>query len=91
MKHMIILISFFGSLALTSQMLPDIHLVLNFCGAVSGIVIAVVMPILIYNKAFKGEISTFRLWFNWTLLVVCVLLASVSAVFTVAEILKEFF
>jgi hypothetical protein len=84
-KNLIILVTFLKLLAVLAIFLPSIHLVLNLNGAVAGLMIAVILPILIYNKAFKGHISWFRLIFHYLIIAVCTGFALVSVGFTLVE------
>ena len=88
MKRMAIVLIYLCLCGTISQILPDIGRMLNITGGVAGIVITVVLPVLIYNKAFQKSITTKRIIFNYFILIFCTLLSGLTLM---AEVKFMFF
>lgn len=69
---------------------PKFGLFVNLLGAVSGTVLAFVMPIAIYNKVFKDEITQRRKLIHSTLIVFGVAVGTLATAISIYELYKAF-
>lgn len=81
-----LVVIFWGIVAI---IVPKFGLFLDFIGAFSGTVLCFVLPVLYYNKAFKDEITKWRLAINYSILIVGSVFGGVSAVASFFAILAE--
>ena len=69
---------------------PKLSLFLNFIGAFACTAIVFVIPIVLYNKLFWAELSTFRKYMHAFIVVFGICCGAVSATISLLAIIKAF-
>jgi proton-coupled amino acid transporter len=69
---------------------PKFGLFVNLLGAMSGTVLAFVMPTMIYNKVYKDEISRVRQFIHFVLVVFGVIVGTMASAISLFELIKAF-
>lgn len=70
--------------------IPYFGLFINLSGAFASTLLAFIVPLILYNKVFKDEISKKLKIFHYILIVIGTLLGGVSIVMSIIEIIKAF-
>jgi len=60
-------------ITLIASVIPDLTFLSNIGGSISGVLIGLVFPPLMYNKQYGNELSSFKRGFNYGLIVFGVL------------------
>ena len=69
---------------------PKFGLFVNLLGALSGTVLAFVLPIMIYNKVFKNELSRCKEFVHFALVVFGVIVGTMASAISMFELIKAF-
>ena len=81
-------VTLFFIIAICSQIIPRLDLISNLNGGFAGLILAVVMPILIYHQAYP-ELPWYNKTANWIILLISVALGLTTIVITTLSILNE--
>jgi amino acid permease len=66
--------------AVMACIIPKFGLFLNFVGSFAGTVICILIPVVIYEKVFRGQISTPRRLLNLFIFLVGIIFGGISTV-----------
>jgi len=69
---------------------PKFGLFVNLLGAMSGTILAFVMPVIIYNKVYGAELSHFRQFLHFALIVFGVVVGTMATTISLFELIKAF-
>jgi len=70
--------------------IPYFGLFINLSGAFASTILAFIVPIILYNKVFKNEISKTKKIFHYFLITIGIFLGGISIVMSIVEINKTF-
>ena len=85
MRTLLVFVTFFFAVSI-----PKFGLFVNLIGAMSGTVLAFVMPIYIYNKAFEDEMTkTLRFW-HTVLVAFGICVGTIASTMSLYELIEAF-
>lgn len=76
------------SILLCSLLIPNIAIMLSIVGNITGTLISVVFPVIVFNKAYeKSEKKQRQIILNWVFMVMGLICGSIGFAVTVNEII----
>mmetsp|Transcript_10261 Transcript_10261/g.9065 ORF Transcript_10261/g.9065 Transcript_10261/m.9065 type:complete len:128 (+) Transcript_10261:981-1364(+) len=76
---------------LMAIIIPKFGLFLDFLGAFAGTILCLIIPVIIYEKVFKGSLSTSQLILNKCILIGGGIFGGISSVCSFYALLQEIF
>jgi len=81
----LVLLTSFGAM-----IVPKFGLFINLIGSFACTALAFILPVHIYDKAHKGELSRRRQWIHYTLVVFGIICGLISFIISIKDLIKAF-